>query len=403
MCRESENCFPADLLGAAPGAPFAWHVQHFPTLAAFEAYLAVQTPPAWVEGLTVHHTAVPTLTQWQGRASMAGLERYYRDTKGWPAGPHAFVCAGARNPADDGIWLGTPLYTKGVHAGPCNANRWGVEFVGDFSRTGWSPELEALGLGAVAALLRWKGLSVDTVRGHNECMAGRSCPGGAIAMDAVRAQLHSMLTAPRPAPIRVTGASPILAPPRATMEQAVAYILRRGSAYTPYDIRVICAYYWHYAPLVGVDPLIAIAQCIHETRELQPNGRWWMLSSWWARRPRRNPAGLGVTGHSRTTQPADTKGWTQDGDVWREGYSFATWELAVQAQIGHLLAYAVRPADLTPAQKAMVAKSPRAPKIPQRNRGAAPALNGLNGRWAVPGTTYGLKIAAVANAILKGE
>jgi hypothetical protein len=38
-------------------------------------------------------------------------------------------------------------------------------------------------------------------------------------------------------------------------------------------------------------------------------------------------------------------------------------------------------------------------ELPLRYHGCAPTLRGLGGTWAVPGTVYGERIAAIAEAI----
>jgi hypothetical protein len=144
----------------------------------------------------------------------------------------------------------------------------------------------------------------------------------------------------------ITADTVLLSAPRATKEQAKAYIVGRGSVYTAHDIGVIMGHYWGFGVPVGLDPLLAIAQCIHETSERDPvTGKWRPLSSWWAQRPRRNPAGLGVTGHISHTQPADLTGWEEDmrvqPSIWRRGLAFPSWEVSSRAQIGRLLAYAL--------------------------------------------------------------
>lgn len=214
---------------------------------------------------------------------------------------------------------------------------------------------------------------------------------------------RSAYASPYPAPpTPISADSPILAPPSATGEQAIAYILARGSVYVPFDVGVIVGYYWQFAPAVGVDPLLAMAQCILETSQVQPDGSRWPLSSWWAQRPRRNPAGLGVTGATSSSPPqSNLDQWTWDPDmgIWRAGISFASWEESTQAQIGHLLAYALRDEEMTPEQFAMSRKSPRLHLLPDSYRGSARTLRGLNGRWAVPGTTYADSIADIARRI----
>lgn len=207
-------------------------------------------------------------------------------------------------------------------------------------------------------------------------------------------------------PDTVTENSALLSPPRATEEQARTFIVRRGStAYTDFDIGVIVGHYWRIAVPVGIDPVLAVAQCVLETSD-----QGHPISSWWSRRPRRNPAGLGVTGESRTTDPHDAHNWAPDPPeaptIWRAGLSFATWELGVRAQIGRLLAYALPAGQGTDAQKELINFALNERPLPQSMRGTAPTLKPLGAKhnptgngWARPGTEYGAKIAAIANAI----
>ncbi len=69
----------------------------------------------------------------------------------------------------------------------------------------------------------------------------------------------------------------------------------------------------------------------------------------------------------------------------RHGATFATPEAGVEAHIQHLWAYATT-APLPPGK---VLLSPRFALV---QRGSAPTWQGLNARWAVPGTTYGQSI-----------
>jgi hypothetical protein len=171
---------------------FAWTPKQWHTVEAFATYVSTLSKPAWVEGVTLHHTLVPVPTQWRGLASMESLGTYYRVTKGWGAGPHLFLCIGAPNPFDDGIFLGTPLATPGVHAGACNSSRWGIEVVGNFDRLGWSPRLKDLVYRVVLELADLGGFEPGDTNGHRECLANKSCPGAAINMATVRRELHEM-------------------------------------------------------------------------------------------------------------------------------------------------------------------------------------------------------------------
>jgi hypothetical protein len=205
----------------------------------------------------------------------------------------------------------------------------------------------------------------------------------------------------------ITENTPLLSPPRATEGQARAFIVGRGStAYTDSDIALIVSFYWAFAVPVGLDPLLAVAQCIHETSD-----QGHPISSWWARRPRRNPAGIGVTGASKTTDPNDPHNWAPDPPlhptVWRAGLSFPTWEVAVKTQVGRLLAYALPSGHGTDAQKDLITFALNERPLPASLRGTAPTLKSLGARhnptgngWASPGDQYGERIAAIARAIV---
>jgi hypothetical protein len=216
----------------------------------------------------------------------------------------------------------------------------------------------------------------------------------------------SDLQADSSATAAITENSTLLSPPRSTEQQARAFIVGRGStAYTDADITLIVSHYWRFAVPVGLDPLLAVAQCIHETSD---NGH--PMSSWWARRPRRNPAGIGVTGASRTTDPQDPHNWAPDPALqpvrWRAGLSFPSWEVAVKTQLGRLLAYAIPAGQGTDAQKDLINFALNERPLPPALRGTAPTLKPLGARhnptgngWAAPGVQYGARIAAIAQAI----
>lgn len=186
--------------------------------------------------------------------------------------------------------------------------------------------------------------------------------------------------------------SPLIGTPQASISQCAAYLSRtQRTGYSAYDIRnVILLAYFKQAGVLGLDPILAIAQMCHETGA---------LTSWWSERPRRNPAGLGVTGRTRTTDPK-SPAWALKDGKWHEGLSFASWEAeSIPAHLGRLLAYALPDAQATDRQRRAIDQALALRSLPAAYRGAAPTLAGLAGRWAVPGTTYPAKIAAIAEAI----
>lgn len=197
------------------------------------------------------------------------------------------------------------------------------------------------------------------------------------------------------------GGTPILGPVLGSPEIAARYLGKRGTdpTYTSADHLLIARYYWAHAASVGVAPLMAFAQMIHETGG---------LTSWWCLRPRRNPAGLGVTGNTdrRRMKPPTSPGidWQLDqkSQLWKQGLVFADWSLSVKAHIGHLLLYALLDKELNQAQRMMIAFDARSAGFPSSYRGVR-VWSGLDGRWAVPGNGYSERIAAIAATILKGS
>ncbi len=190
-----------------------------------------------------------------------------------------------------------------------------------------------------------------------------------------------------------TADSPILAAARGAPGQCVRFLLARPHGeYTEQDIAgVIVPAYFAACAAAGVDPVVAIAQLVHETG---------CLTSWWSQRPRRNPAGIGVTGRSGPQRPA-RGAWAERDGVWYEGVSFATWkDDAVPAHIGRLLAYTLRDDQAAPPQRGLIARALGYRPLPASRRAVAATLRGLGGTWAVPGTTYGEALARIANGIL---
>ncbi len=186
--------------------------------------------------------------------------------------------------------------------------------------------------------------------------------------------------------------SPLLAPPSARVEVALArWAWQPNAAYKAWDVEVILRAYWHQAAALDIDPALAVAQMVHETG-------W--LTSWWCGRPRHNPAGIGVTGQTSLIPRLMSKEWAWNPNTrrWHKGLSFADWvHDAIPIHLGRLLAYALREGAGTPLQQAAIRVALARRPLPVRLRGCAPTLQGLEGTWAVPGTEYADKISAIAN------
>jgi hypothetical protein len=358
---------------------FAWQTTQYSTLDAYRAALMPFKVPSWIKGITLHHSLVPTRAQWRGYTTMEGTKQYYID-KGWSAGPHLFLAADVPHIGAAGIWAGTPLAVSGIHAGGCNPDHIGIEIVGDYDREPWTAAVSDLVYGVTLLLMDWADIAPAQVLGHRECLPNKSCPGTKINMDTVRSVLAGMQftgfvpgsTPPPPAPL--TNDTALLALPRATQAQCAAVIMaHEHGEYTAYDVASIVRSY--YAHAAGLDPLIAIAQMCHETG---------YLSSQWAARPNRNPAGIGVTGEAG------------------KGLTFATWELSARAHIGRLLAYALPAGQGTAEQQQLFAYALGLRSLPAAYRGSAPVVGGLNGRWA-PSSTYTKRILEITKSIMGAQ
>jgi hypothetical protein len=192
------------------------------------------------------------------------------------------------------------------------------------------------------------------------------------------------------------GDMPLLAPASGTSTQAIAWLAPRAAGYSFDDVTAIIDAYARVAAPTGLDWFLALAQMAYETGH---------LTSWWSQRPRRNPAGIGVTGALQpgTSDKPPGANWAWDGTQWREGISFPSWlEHAIPAHLGRLLAYALIDEQATPAQRELIALALAYRPLPDSYRGSAPTICGLNGRWAIPGTTYGQSIVDLLRRMRDG-
>jgi hypothetical protein len=170
----------------------------------------------------------------------------------------------------------------------------------------------------------------------------------------------------------VTKKAKLLTGPRANQQAFARYMLaREHGSYTSDDVQAILRRYVNTSKLVGLDPLLIVSQMVLETGN---------LTSHWSQRPRRNPAGIGVTGEPGV------------------GISFPTWDKAVHAHVGRLLAYAIPKGGGNPPQRELIKEALAVRPLPDNRRGCAPTLEGLAGTWAMD-LKYADKITRVANEI----
>lgn len=165
----------------------------------------------------------------------------------------------------------------------------------------------------------------------------------------------------------------IMGPPIATKEQCVSYLLRHN----PFPLinttpQQLVDYYYAEAGLEGIRPDVAFAQALHETGNFRYGGDVISVQN--------NYSGLGTTGKG-------VKG------AW-----FPSPEIGVRAQIQHLLAYtATRPPTLSIVD-------PRYELVKNSEKfGQSYTWTELNGKWAVPGKTYGQMILKIHEKILIGQ
>lgn len=172
--------------------------------------------------------------------------------------------------------------------------------------------------------------------------------------------------------ITITTDMPIIGGPQVPQTLLRSWLLVRRRDMLAAVVDDIVATYTTVGMLSRIGNLLLFSHAVHETGAFSSE-RW--VKSY-------NPAGLGAT---------------NDG-AW--GATFANMAEGVTAQAAHLLAYAGTDAQLTPAQRLLVAFDPRLVPMTQKwGRGCAPRWVDLNGKWAVPGTTYGQRILVLARQI----
>jgi Mannosyl-glycoprotein endo-beta-N-acetylglucosaminidase len=167
---------------------------------------------------------------------------------------------------------------------------------------------------------------------------------------------------------------------------AVKSLLTKRNPNPPLEVIDI---YYSLEPQWGIRADLLLSQNFLETE---------YLKSWWSQPPRRNPAGIGVTGEtSRDSKQGDPAWALREDGVWVKGYSFADWKASVQAHFAHMSGYCY-PDVRHNADKL----SPRFFVFQQRwgrpTYGRAVNITDLNGIWAVPGTEYGQSIERILTA-----
>jgi len=163
----------------------------------------------------------------------------------------------------------------------------------------------------------------------------------------------------------------IMGPPLATKEQCLQYLLSKN----PFPALTVSAEelvddFYTEATDEGIRPDVAFAQALNETGNFKYGGDVMPLQN--------NYCGLGTVG---------------DGG---RGAWFISAQIGVRAQVQHLLGYA----STEPPKKEIVDPRYNILKF-SKSFGGAKTWTELNGKWAVPGTTYGQKILKIHAKILQ--
>ena len=153
---------------------------------SFPAYLATLSRPAWAKSVTVHHCAAPSLAQRPYGfldQHLHNLEDFYKNTKGWSAGPHGFT-------DENEIHGMSPFTAPGVHAVSFNRSSIGFEMLGNYDvedpTTGRGLLVCITTAFAVRATLDWLGLPINehTVLFHrDDPKTSKTCPGTRVKKD----------------------------------------------------------------------------------------------------------------------------------------------------------------------------------------------------------------------------
>lgn len=259
-------------------------------------------------------------------------------------------------PEDRNAWnAGDGAYGEG--------NRNGIAIEICYSKSGGKKfeDAEILATKFIAEKLKERGWGIDRVKKHQD-FSGKYCPHRTLDMgwtrflNMVQAELNLLN---KTNGIAIMGKSIKSA---ATLQA----VLQSKNPALNQRFNDIANIYLKVGAKYNVKGDIAFCQMAHETGWLKFGGQ--------VSESQNNFAGIGAT----------------NGGA--KGAVFASIEDGVTAHIQHLYAYAT-PLDLPTSERLID------PRFNLVKRGIAPNWTDLNGRWAVPGTTYGQSILKIYDAI----
>jgi hypothetical protein len=145
----------------------------------------------------------------------------------------------------------------------------------------------------------------------------------------------------------------------------------QAKATRPEELRAYVLEVYRLAPLVGVDPAIAVAQSAHETG-------WWQSPAW---TDHLNPAGIGITGPD-VASPS-----------WENGVA------AARAHLVHLFLYTAGPIPPGHPLEPYIPLDPRYEAALAAGRaGSASSLADLTGLWATD-SNYAERVARIGSLL----
>lgn len=172
------------------------------------------------------------------------------------------------------------------------------------------------------------------------------------------------------------GTSLLVQPPIDFPAAARRYIKARTKTYSASDVDYIVSLYQDVCRAGEVDLQFVLTQMVHETGA---------LTSEWSQPPKRNPAGIGVTGaNGPDGQPLG---------IW-----FDSWPDAVEAHVGLILCYRFPAGQGSPAQQRLINEILGHGRTPPR--GIATTVSELAVKWAAD-PEYTNKLTAMSQAISK--
>lgn len=141
----------------------------------------------WASGVTMHHTAAPSLAQRPAGLKaqhIINIRDHYRLKLGWSRGPHLFI-------DEDQIFGMSSLEERGIHAKSFNATHIGIEVLGDYDTedpaTGRGKQCWKTAALAAAIIIARLGKTTAAINFHrDDPRTSKTCPGKKVSKETFR-------------------------------------------------------------------------------------------------------------------------------------------------------------------------------------------------------------------------